>query len=245
MLKALPLPFITLIVLLFATCRAYVPHPNSLSKYYSTSTRNKTTTNQPSTTIAFLFTTTTTTKQLSGGTTSTAARNRFFHSETSPLRSVLGGPHHDHAADLLRIRGGGGGSAGGQSLHSSSSTTTQLALALNPYLASLLSGSIAGAIGVGVAFPLDTLKTKSQVLGRGGAGGGKNAAVTFDVGGTTAGAGGSASAAAAISAGTTNVDASKMNMFQLMNLIYRTEGIAGFFGGVKGMMLGQGKIVVV
>lgn len=244
MLKALPLPFITLAVSLFATCRAYVPHPNSLSKY---TTSNKTSTNQHRT-IAFLFTTTTKQQELSGGTTSTAAHNRFFHRETSPPRSVLGGPHRHHAADLLRIRGGGGGSAGGQALHSSSSTTTttQLALALNPYLASLLSGSIAGAIGVGVAFPLDTLKTKSQVLGRGGGGGGgKNAAVTFDVGGTTAGAGGSASAAAAISAGTTNADASKMNMFQLMNLIYRTEGIAGFFGGVKGMMLGQGKIVVV
>jgi hypothetical protein len=32
-------------------------------------------------------------------------------------------------------------------------------------LASLLAGSVAGAIGVGVAFPLDTLKTKAQVLG--------------------------------------------------------------------------------
>jgi solute carrier family 25 carnitine/acylcarnitine transporter 20/29 len=28
-----------------------------------------------------------------------------------------------------------------------------------------LAGSVAGAIGVGVAFPLDTLKTKAQVLG--------------------------------------------------------------------------------
>ena len=32
--------------------------------------------------------------------------------------------------------------------------------------ASLLAGSVAGAVGVGVAFPLDTLKTKSQVMGR-------------------------------------------------------------------------------
>jgi len=42
---------------------------------------------------------------------------------------------------------------------------TRLNFAANPALASLLAGSIAGAIGVGVAFPLDTLKTKSQVLG--------------------------------------------------------------------------------
>ena len=32
--------------------------------------------------------------------------------------------------------------------------------------ASLLAGSFAGAVGVGVAFPLDTLKTKSQVMDR-------------------------------------------------------------------------------
>jgi hypothetical protein len=34
-------------------------------------------------------------------------------------------------------------------------------------LASILAGSVAGAIGVGVAFPLDTLKTKAQVIGGG------------------------------------------------------------------------------
>lgn len=42
----------------------------------------------------------------------------------------------------------------------------QLRGGFSPTTASLLAGSFAGAIGVGVAFPLDTLKTKSQVLGR-------------------------------------------------------------------------------
>jgi len=35
-------------------------------------------------------------------------------------------------------------------------------------------------------------------------------------------------------------DASQMNMLQLIGLIYRLEGISGFFGGVRGMMMGQG-----
>ena len=45
-----------------------------------------------------------------------------------------------------------------------SSSTQQLML--TPATASLLAGSFAGAVGVGVAFPLDTLKTKSQVMGQ-------------------------------------------------------------------------------
>jgi len=90
---------------------------------------------------------------------------------------------------------------------------TTLNLATNLALASLVAGSIAGAIGVGVAFPLDTLKTKSQVLASGG-------------GGT-----------AAVSGNAINPE--DMNMLQLMVYIYQLEGIGGFFGGVKGMMAGQ------
>mmetsp|Transcript_14464 Transcript_14464/g.22602 ORF Transcript_14464/g.22602 Transcript_14464/m.22602 type:complete len:339 (-) Transcript_14464:152-1168(-) len=47
---------------------------------------------------------------------------------------------------------------------SSSSSPSQLNLAFLPDAAtSVIAGSIAGAVGVGVAFPLDTLKTKQQV----------------------------------------------------------------------------------
>jgi solute carrier family 25 carnitine/acylcarnitine transporter 20/29 len=35
---------------------------------------------------------------------------------------------------------------------------------VGPAAASVLAGSVAGAVGVGLAFPLDTLKTKAQVL---------------------------------------------------------------------------------
>lgn len=86
---------------------------------------------------------------------------------------------------------------------------------MNPAIASLVSGSIAGAIGIGVAFPLDTLKTKSQVLRQ------QQASVS-DKGEML------------------RIDVSKMNMIQLISFIYKNEGIAGFFGGVKGMMIGQG-----
>lgn len=73
----------------------------------------------------------------------------------------------------------------------------------SPAAASLLAGSFAGAVGVGVAFPLDTLKTKSQVMGRA---------------------------------------AADLNMLGLIRAVYRTEGIKGFFGGVRGMMAGQALI---
>jgi hypothetical protein len=96
---------------------------------------------------------------------------------------------------------------------------------LNPAAASLIAGSIAGACGVGIAFPLDTLKTKSQVLGSAQAG------LELDV---------STAADGSSSAALVGDDVSKMNMFQLIGLIYRLEGISGFYGGVKGMMVGQG-----
>jgi hypothetical protein len=116
---------------------------------------------------------------------------------------------HGNYVNSLSIRGG-----------SITSLMKRQAL-LDPATASILAGSIAGAAGVGVAFPLDTLKTKSQVLG---------AAQTSDntSGGVVAIGG----------------DVNKMNMFELIGLIYKLEGISGFYGGVKGMMVGQGAFVL-
>ena len=73
-------------------------------------------------------------------------------------------------------------------------------IAFSPTAASMLAGSFAGAIGVGVSFPLDTLKTKSQVLGK---------------------------------------SAANLGMVALSRKIFASEGIRGFFGGVRGMMVGQ------
>ena len=92
-------------------------------------------------------------------------------------------------------------------------SSTCALLQISPTAASLLAGSLAGAIGVGVAFPLDTLKTKSQVLSQ------------QETPGTVS---------------TQLRKVSEMNMFQLIAYIYDQEGLSGFFGGVKGMMIGQG-----
>jgi len=140
------------------------------------------------------------------------------HNAFLSLPSLLveeGNPHHRCTQfDPLKLRGGG----------IISDSCTKLSLVMNPSVASLLSGSIAGAIGVGVAFPLDTLKTKSQVLGQSsgkidthGSGGASSVAISGD-------------------------EVSEMNMFQLIALIFKMEGIQGFYGGVKGMMVGQALI---
>ena len=106
-----------------------------------------------------------------------------------------------------------------------------LNLGTNPALASLVAGSIAGAIGVGVAFPLDSLKTKSQVIRS-----------TQAVSNTHKPLAHMNDPSSASAASVPLVDVDNMNMLQLANLIYQTEGIAGFFGGVKGMMVGQALI---
>ena len=124
-------------------------------------------------------------------------------------------PQPPNALGVLSVRGGGS--------PSTIRNTARKVLA-NPAVASLVAGSVAGAIGVGVAFPLDTLKTKSQVLGQ------RERAVATG--------GGSASTAAISSE---NSKSGNVGMLQLISLIYKTEGLSGFFGGVKGMMAGQGK----
>ena len=45
-----------------------------------------------------------------------------------------------------------------------STTTTSLNMIIPTAVASLVAGSVAGALGVGVAYPLDTVKTRSQIL---------------------------------------------------------------------------------
>lgn len=90
---------------------------------------------------------------------------------------------------------------------------TQL-YATNQALVSIIAGSVAGAIGVGVSFPLDTLKTKSQVISS------QRDSATKDVHGN-------------------GVSSESLGMLTLIGMIYRSEGIMGFYGGVRGMMVGQ------
>lgn len=100
-------------------------------------------------------------------------------------------------------------------------TLSQQPLGVMPQVAaSLLSGSVSGAIGIGIAYPLDTLKTKSQLMD-----------------GTREDAGGEDSKLAR--------RATRPNMFEIMDRIYQDEGIQGFFGGVRAMMIGQAFIKAV
>ena len=81
---------------------------------------------------------------------------------------------------------------------SQSSSSTSLNAGGNTALHSILAGSLAGAIGVGVSFPLDTVKTKAQTM-----------------------------------------NVSSMTLGEQIICIWEREGLAGFFGGVRGMMMGQ------
>ena len=91
----------------------------------------------------------------------------------------------------------------------------------------LVAGSIAGAAGVGVSFPLDSLKTKQQVLS----------------------ASESAGTISSSSSGSLTADgslvASPPRPNTLLDLVWETwrlEGWNGFFGGVQTSMIGQAVI---
>jgi Mitochondrial carrier protein len=125
-------------------------------------------------------------------------------------------PINKNALLHLHIRGG------------SVSTTKQYLV--NPALATVMAGSLAGAIGVGVAFPLDTLKTKSQLLGQQ-----KRPREAHPDNQLVANEDGSV----------TLEYQPKQGLIPLVKLILQTEGVAGFFGGVRAMMIGQALIKAV
>ena len=72
---------------------------------------------------------------------------------------------------------------------------------------SLLSGSVAGAIGFGVAYPFDAIKTKAQIYIN------KNKKAETDINTTTT--------------------TSSLGLVKMIKLIAREEGIGGFYGGVR------------
>lgn len=112
-----------------------------------------------------------------------------------PANDEDGRAHHQWYG-ALRVRGGSS-----PTTVTYGSVSTQQPM-LSAAAASLLAGSVAGAVGVGVAFPLDTLKTKAQVM----------------------------------------ETETKLTMTQVIRAIYKQDGVKGFFGGVRGMMLGQAVI---
>ena len=102
-------------------------------------------------------------------------------------------------------------------------STTSLSV-IGTGAASLLAGSVGGAIGVGVAYPLDTLKTKSQVYSS------QQSQQQRQSGMVRSGD------------DFYKVESPEDDLISLVKLILEEEGIAGFFGGVKAMMIGQALI---
>jgi hypothetical protein len=127
------------------------------------------------------------------------------------------------------------------------STTTSLSV-IGTGAASLLAGSVGGAIGVGVAYPLDTLKTKSQVYSSQQQRRIKDdltqqqqqIATQENVTGTVH----QRSESGMVRSGDDfyKVESPEDDLISLVKLILEEEGIAGFFGGVKAMMIGQALI---
>ncbi|KAL9179289.1 hypothetical protein ACHAXT_008579 [Thalassiosira profunda] len=108
--------------------------------------------------------------------------------------------------------------------------------------ASLLAGSVGGAIGVGVAYPLDTLKTKAQVYGQRQTQERRipqDDTLTMEQSGTIPI---HPSGTVCTTEDCYPIESPENDLVALVKLILEEEGIAGFFGGVKAMMIGQALI---
>ena len=118
--------------------------------------------------------------------------------------------------------------------------------------ASLLAGSVGGAIGVGVAYPLDTLKTKSQVYNSRQSQQQRQIKdesmqqqqqISLQENNTdTVVLQSSDSGVVRSGDDVYKVESPEDDLISLVKLILEEEGIAGFFGGVKAMMIGQALI---
>ena len=126
-------------------------------------------------------------------------------------------------------------------------STTSLSV-IGTGAASLLAGSVGGAIGVGVAYPLDTLKTKSQVYGQKAAQERKEQQNRIEQQSTISDASNENNVPLPPpgTAGTIEehypIESPEEDLISLVKLILNKEGIPGFFGGVKAMMVGQALI---
>jgi len=122
--------------------------------------------------------------------------------------------------------GTGGGTGIGNVRNTKSLSETQLCL-VPEAVSSLLAGSVAGAVGVGAAFPLDTIKTKQQVKLEEQSS--VQSSVQYSV---------SPSGVVSISRGPAD-ESSNDNLWTTIGEIWDEQGLAGFYGGVRTSMLGQ------
>lgn len=119
-------------------------------------------------------------------------------------------------------------------------STTSLSV-IGTGAASLLAGSVGGAIGVGVAYPLDTLKTKSQVYSSRPPQQQQEQIPSQEINTDTI-LQSSDSGVVCSGDDVYKVESPEDDLISLVKLILEEEGIAGFFGGVKAMMIGQALI---
>lgn len=130
-----------------------------------------------------------------------------------------------------------------------SKSSTSLSVILGTGAASLLAGSLGGAVGVGVAYPFDTLKTKSQVYRRERQRTSEKRDapannIDLDCEGklkvdTPIIEHHDINDDDSIDNDNVSTQEDDDNLFSLIVQILQNEGIAGFFGGVRGMMAGQ------
>jgi len=115
--------------------------------------------------------------------------------------------------------------------------------ALSTGVASLLAGSVGGAIGVGVAYPFDTIKTKAQVYNVQR----QQLQQSTQENELLASFNQNEYAPSEMvhppnSPTYIPLESPDDNLISLIRLILKLEGISGFFGGVRAMMIGQALI---
>lgn len=101
--------------------------------------------------------------------------------------------------------------------HCHRETVTQSSM--HDVLTSLAAGSVAGSIGVGLAYPFDSLKTRIQERA-------SKQFITTENNPTSS---------------TSN--SNKVGMFEMMRIIFAEDGVRGFYNGVWGVMVGQAVII--
>ena len=132
--------------------------------------------------------------------------------------------------------------------HRSFSSATSLSLVIGAGAASLIAGSLGGAIGVGVAYPFDTLKTKSQVYGQQRQ---QMQQHQHQQQQQQQSISTQQQPPPGVVCATNQhdddaicypIESPEEDLISLVKLILEIEGVAGFFGGVKAMMIGQALI---
>jgi len=130
---------------------------------------------------------------------------------------------------------------------------TKLHLTVDVGATSLVAGSLAGSIGIGMAFPLDTIKTKAQVLAQEQRQAALSSVATTTAAVTTLPNGDGSLSLTTSETVAFDVAASivptqsqhRLSLWETASLIMEREGLPGFFSGVRVVMAGEAIIKAV